>query len=150
MTTLPLTLFENGTDRLSSVFRGFPEMDSFFSRPSVAAGARGGISRPFALDIQETADSYLVSVDLPGVKQDAVDVTLEGEKLTLAVKGSEEKQVEQKNYLCKERWSGSAKRTIILPTAAAAEDVDASLKDGILSITIKKPQQEVVKKIKIK
>jgi len=149
MTTLPLSLFENGSDRFSSVLRGFPEIDSFFLRPTAASGTRQ--ARPaIALDVEETAESYLVSVDLPGVKQDSVDVTLEGDKLTITVNVNEEKKSDGRNYLCKERWMGSAKRTIMLPAAASADDVDASLRDGVLSIIIKKPQQEIIKKIKIK
>lgn len=123
--------------------------DSFFSGlPEQRRGLLEGEWAP-SIDIAETDEDIVVTAELPGVKQEEVDITIADGVLTLKGEKKEEKEVKEKNYHRIERTYGSFQRSISLPTGTEAGKAKATYKDGILRITIPKVEEAKPKQIKI-
>ena len=101
------------------------------------------------LDVQESEDRYDVKVDVPGVPKEDIEVSMEGKELMICIKHSEEKEEKSADYVQRERRFGSAARAVPLPLAASDQPVDASLKDGVLQISVKKSPSGKSKRIEI-
>jgi HSP20 family protein len=102
-----------------------------------------------ALDIAERKDAYLVTVELPGVKLDDLQITLEDGLLTIQgerhfAHDSSEEQVHRV-----ERSSGAFRRAITLPAQVMADEVEASFEDGVLRILVPKAEQAKPKRIQV-
>ena len=114
--------------------------------PSTREGRLGS----FAVDVEETDNELKVSANLPGVEKEDLSVSLEeGNRLTISVSQSEESETENKNFLHKERWEGSAARTLTLPQGCDSEQMNAELKDGVLTLTIGKRPESKTKTITV-
>lgn len=92
-----------------------------------------------AVDLIEGADGFTLYVDLPGVDKKDLELTFENGALT--VKGDKKERKEQKGFFRKETWAGNFRRTIALPQSADGEKIQATLKDGILSVEIAKREE---------
>lgn len=114
-----------------------------------AGGANGGTSWLPALDVWETDESIVISVDLPGVREDKVGIEVEDGVLT--VSGEREKQVEQSEgrFYRFERRYGAFSRSVTLPQGVDESDIAASFSGGVLEITVPKPAERKPKRITI-
>ena len=120
-------------------------LDSFFGIPRQNAMARS----TFRVDVEETENGYVVTADLPGVKKDELDIEMNEEKLIIAVKVDEEKEVEEKNYIHRERYRCSMARGAHLKDADP-EAITAKLEDGVLTVVVpKKAPVSNVRKISL-
>jgi HSP20 family protein len=135
--------------------RVFDEMDrmidSFFTGNSKTAGN----ARYPAVDVVEKAESYGLSVELPGYGKDDVEIKVDNNVLTIsAVEEKTEEKKEDKNeevsYVLRERSSRSFTRTFVLPKEADRDNIEASFEDGLLVLEIPKVPKAVPKKIDIK
>jgi HSP20 family protein len=108
-----------------------------------------GSARRFAIDVEEDDAKYTIEADLPGIEKDCVRVTLHDRMLTIQVRDEGRSEKKEKNYVCKERWEGSASRTVTLPLATDEKDIEAGLRNGILKIEVKKHPESRTKKIDI-
>jgi HSP20 family protein len=98
------------------------------------------------LDVQRTEGGYRLQAALPGFKPEDVDVTLEQGTLTITAKRSEDRQTEQGRYLRREVFSGSYTRRLALPAEVTAEDIAATLENGVLTVDVKHdPASQAVK-----
>ena len=102
------------------------------------------------IDISETDEGYLLEGELPGLKENEIDIKIDNNILTIKGKKEEFSEEKNKNYYLKERYSGSFQRSISLPNNINEEGIDANFEDGILRINIPKKNQENAKKIQIK
>lgn len=114
----------------------------------VFEGFWGKIDRPLAgfdwpfgeqaprSDVVETEDGVEVTIELPGMAQKDVDVTLTGDTLTVKGEKKVERKEEKKGYYVSERSYGSVYRTIPLPAGVDTDKADASFKDGVLTVKI--------------
>src|SRR4029450_8642006 len=91
-----------------------------------------------SLDVRETADAYIVEADLPGVKPEDVEVTVEGRMLTMRGRMGADREGRGEGYLVRERSSGSFTRTINLPGMFDPDKVMSEYADGELRITLPK------------
>ena len=130
-------------DEMNSLF------DSFFS--GLAEPRKGLLEGEWApsVDVTETKDDITVTAELPGVKQEEVDIAITDDVLTLKGEKKEEKEVKEKNYHRIERSYGSFQRSIGLPVGVQADKAKATYKDGILKITVPKVEEAKPKQIKI-
>ncbi len=108
--------------------------------------ASGRVSLP--LDVYETQDSIVVRASLPGVKSEDVDITMEGNRLT--VRGESKAPTEEVSFLLQERRYGPFARSIELGSAIQPEKAEASFKDGVLTLTIPKAEEAKPRVIKVK
>ena len=100
-------------------------------------------------DVKEAKDAYVIKADLPGVKQDGVEVSVNGSLLTVSGKRDDEHRTEGEQYFTLERSYGTFSRSFALPDTADAQNVSADLKDGVLVINVPKRAEAQPKKIAI-
>ncbi len=116
---------------------------------------RGTGSMP-KVDVKQTKDNYQFQIDLPGMTQDDIDISIKENALTVASVQKEEKteeKPEEKNrevFLIRERAPFSFKRSFTLPRDADSSNAEASFVNGVLSIKIARRPEEQPKKIAIK
>ncbi len=102
-----------------------------------------------SVDMVDRGDEILVSMEMPGVEKDNIDVSIQED--TLTVKGTIKKETEEKeeNYIKRERTYSSFERALRLPVKVNPEKIKAVLKNGILYIHLPKAEEVKPKKIKI-
>ena len=103
-----------------------------------------------AFEVTERGDSYLFKADLPGFKEDDLDIQLTGNRLTISGKREAETSDDNERCYVYERNYGSFTRTFTLPEGIDAENVKADLKDGVLALTIPKKPEVQPKRISLK
>jgi HSP20 family protein len=101
-------------------------------------------------EVKETKDAYIFKADLPGVRDEDLDISVTGARLTIAGKREAEEKKEDERFFAYERSYGSFTRAFTLPEGADTEHVDAELKNGVLTISIGKEPEHQPKKISIK
>jgi HSP20 family protein len=97
----------------------------------------------------EKDDKYTVKAELPGMKEEDVDVSVVGDRLTIRGEKKAEHEVKQENYYRSERSYGSFFRSIDLPSDANPGKIEASYDDGVLEVTIPKTAVVKAKKVKV-
>lgn len=103
-----------------------------------------------AVDIKEEANQFVIHADLPGVKAEDIEVTMENGVLTIKGKRETESKIEEKDYTRIERISGSFYRRFSLPDSADQDNVRAEVKNGVLTLIIAKKEKSKPKKITVK
>ncbi|MEY3190242.1 MAG: hypothetical protein RIS10_359 [Pseudomonadota bacterium] len=96
-----------------------------------------------SVDIKEAADKFIIYADIPGVKPEDIDVSMEAGVLTVRGKKESEVKTEKEGYKRVERSAGSFYRRFSLPDSANDEAINAKCKLGVLEIVI--PKKEAVK-----
>jgi HSP20 family protein len=100
-------------------------------------------------DVKETKDAYVLKADLPGVKEEEIEVSLSGSMLTISGEKKEEYKQEGEQYYAMERSYGSFARSFSLPDSTDGEHVTAELKDGVLTVSVPKRAEAQSRKIAI-
>lgn len=94
-------------------------------------------------DIRETADQYILDMDLPGVSEKDIEISLKNRILSISSKKETEDKTKEGEWHLKERHSMEFSRKFTLPQDIDMDKVSAEFKDGVLSIYIfKKPEIE--------
>jgi HSP20 family protein len=101
-------------------------------------------------EVKETADSFVVRADLPGVKDGDLDISLHNGVLSISGSRQSEERKDGESYYLYERQYGSFSRSFSLPEAADAERVEANLDAGVLTLTIGKKVEAKPRKIALK
>jgi HSP20 family protein len=104
------------------------------------------------LDVVDDDKAFRVTVELPGMTDKDVAVTVDDRTLTIRGEKKEEKEKKEKDVFRRERAYGSFRRTIELPGDVDAAKIEATFKDGVLTIDLPKTKeaQERVKQIPVK
>jgi HSP20 family protein len=132
------------------------QMDSLFAPTLGLFGQRQDAALPStpvwapALDISERKDAYLVSVELPGVKLDDLEITLDDGLLTIQGERSFADDSSEQQYHRIERRYGAFRRSITLPAHVMADAVEASFEDGVLQIVVPKAEEAKPKRIQVR
>lgn len=92
-----------------------------------------------AVDVIDRDDHYELRADVPGIKPDDVEVAVEDGILKVAAEHREETEEKRENYVRRERRYGSFSRTMAIPRGVTADDVEATIDDGVLVVTIPRP-----------
>lgn len=118
-----------------------------------------GISRPwttgdggqlfFPVDLIETDENIIVTASLPGARPEDVNITIQGNTMTISGEIKQEEMKEGEVYF-RERRTGSFRRSFTLPTSVNAERVNAMFENGVLKVTVPKSEEAKPKKIQIK
>ena len=108
------------------------------------AASLAGLLKP-QLDIQEKQDKFVISVEVPGVDEKDIEISLEDD--TLTIRGEKKHSHEQKNekYHRVERTYGAFQRVLILPENANKSAIKARFNKGVLTLDIAKLEKEVVR-----
>ncbi|XOV87193.1 MAG: Hsp20/alpha crystallin family protein [Pseudomonadota bacterium] len=101
------------------------------------------------VDIKETADSYVVVADIPGVSPSDVEVTLDRNVLTIRGSRSTESETEEGGFKRRERTSGTFVRQFTLPQSVNEAAISAKANHGVLEITIPKGEGNKPRSIQV-
>lgn len=102
-----------------------------------------------SIDVYEDDTHLHVEAELPGFQQNQIDLTLEEGLLYLQAERETRDESEKDNYHLRERTFGKWNRAIRLPAAVQEDKIQAVYKDGLLSISMEKQNQQQVRKINI-
>jgi HSP20 family protein len=103
-----------------------------------------------ALDISERKDAYLVTVELPGLKPEDLDITMEDGLLTIQGERQFAHDSSEQRFHRVERRYGAFRRSITLPAHVMAEGIEASSEDGVLQILVPKAEEAKAKRIQVR
>jgi HSP20 family protein len=110
----------------------------------------GNLVRAFAApaNLWEEEGQWRVEIELPGIAQEQIELTLEKNQLKLTAERPAPET--ERKYFHQERGYGKVERLITLPETADPESIDAELKDGVLNLTFKKKPEATPRKITVK
>jgi HSP20 family protein len=127
-----ITRFDPFTDLVDDLFKGF------LVRP-VSYDARGAALPRMKVDVAEKNGAYTVTAELPGVKKEDIQVSIDGAEVTLAAEVKREKEVtEDERVLHTERVFGKVTRSFALPQEVDEAKAEAKFRDGVLELTLPK------------
>lgn len=128
------------------------EINRVFSESSAhSAGSKGRVRRGWQpkVDIYENQGHIVLEAELPGMKREDFDLSVENNILTLQGERKFEKRDEGDNYHRIERAYGSFTRSFVLPATVQTEDVAAEYKNGVLRVTLPKREEVKARRIEI-
>jgi HSP20 family protein len=130
------------------------EMNQAFRRVMGAGGqgepaSEGRLWAP-AIDISERKDAYIVTAELPGVRPEDLDVSLEDGVLTINGERQFSQESSEQQWHRVERRYGAFRRTITLPTRTKADEIEASFENGVLEVVVPKAEEARPRKIQIR
>jgi HSP20 family protein len=139
-------------DPLGSLLDDF--FSDYFTRSSWPVAGRS-LDRPAAMlarmDVVDRGDSYAVTLDLPGVKKEDIQITVEGSRV--AIKAETKSQAEKKDgekLLYTERSATSYARSFELPSEVTEEKADASYENGVLQLVLPKRAQVAGRRLNVR
>ena len=124
------------------------DVDRLFDR-FFAPRADAGIV-PYRVDVWEDEDHVYLAADVPGLSKEDLDISVEDGILTIAGERKTESQRKEDDYHLRERRYGKFERRFRLPETVDTDDVQANLKDGVLTISLNRHEQVKAKKIDVK
>lgn len=142
-------------DELTAAFLGDDDLASSAadnSQPTAPADEWDedeAVPGQLAVDVYETKERLVVKARTAGVNKNELDVSISDNQLTIhgTLSAGNEDGVE--NYFLQECYWGEFSRTIALPVPVKEEEIEAVLKDGVLTISFGKVKQDTVKKIQV-
>lgn len=147
--TLPVRRGGGATPPMWRPFRGFEDIYSEFDRlvQSLVGGTGSDGAWLPAADVSETEGAYVVEIELPGVRPEDVDVELDGNELVVT---GEVKERKREGLLRRRtRRIGNFEYRVTLPGDLRADDVEASLAHGLLTVQVPKAQTTKHSKIEV-
>lgn len=130
---------KNTLSRTEDIFDDF--FDSFFNdeffTPLRSLDNRFG---GFKVDVSDQGDKYLIEADLPGMDKENVKIEYDNKYLTILAKRDESNETRENSYIRKERQCGEYRRSFYIDNIQS-EDIDATFKNGVLKIELKKKPQ---------
>jgi HSP20 family protein len=102
-----------------------------------------------ALDVHEDKDNFIVRTELPGLKREDIEVSLQDGALIISGERKVEEKREGVEVHRQERFYGKFQRALTLPAPVAADKVKAQYKDGVLTITLPKTEEAKPKQIDV-
>ena len=103
-----------------------------------------------ALDVSESGDKVTVKAEVPGMEAKDIEISMVGDTLTIKGEKKAEREEKEESYHLVERSYGSFVRSIRMPAPVNADKIEASYKNGVLTITCPKKEEVKPKAIEIK
>ena len=101
-------------------------------------------------EVRETKEALVLMADLPGVKTENLDVSVHTNVLSISGKRELERKTEGEQFHMTERSYGSFTRSFTLPDGVDTKNLDAELKDGVLTVTLPKAPEAKPQRVQIK
>jgi len=102
-----------------------------------------------AIEVFEKEDKFVVKAEVPGMKEEDIDVSVVGDTLTIKGEKKTESEVKEEDYYCCERSYGSFYRSIALPSHVDAKKIDAEYENGVLEVSLPKVPEVKPKKVAV-
>jgi HSP20 family protein len=122
--------------------------DRFLESPSDLRGQTLGGWLP-AVDLYEDKDNFIVKAELPGLKKEDIDISLHEGFLTISGERKEEKKYDTSETYRTERFVGRFHRSINLPSKVQTDKINATYKDGVLTVSLPKAEESKPKQITV-
>lgn len=135
----PFRALRRRDDTFEDVFR------EFFRRPLLEDG---GIAEP-AVEVAESDGEVTVKMEIPGVEEDQIHLSVADEVLTVRGETRKESEEKKKNFYRQEIHYGAFQRSIALPVEVDAAKAKAELKNGMLKVTLPKSAQPKAREVKV-
>jgi HSP20 family protein len=102
------------------------------------------------IDMYQTKDNVIIKSTIAGVRPEDIDITVANDMLTIKGSRRKEENIAQDDYFYQECYWGSFSRSVIIPVDIESENIEADLKDGILTVIVPKAAKAKTKKVKVK
>lgn len=102
------------------------------------------------VDVKETTDAIVFTLEVPGVSEEKVEITCEGHVLTVAGEKEALTKEDDGKYHIVERMFGTFRRSFQLPTNVLVDKIEATVRNGVLTVRVPKMEQAKPKKIEVK
>lgn len=122
------------------------EMKRFFGELAPWSGEERFVP---AIDVRESEDSYIVETDIPGMKKEDIHIEVADNVLTIKGERKSESEQKEKEYRRLERSYGSFRRSVQVPGGFRHDNVSAKFEDGVLRITLPKPEESKPKRVTV-
>ena len=123
--------------------------DSFFPTRPLTEQGDGTLWSP-RMDLSETTDAYFVHVDLPGLSKEDLEINYEDGTLSISGERRAEETEEGRKYVRVERSYGRFYRAFSLPQSVDVDNIEATFKDGVLTIHVPKTEEVRPRRISVK
>jgi HSP20 family protein len=134
--------FQLMRDMMSDPFRVLQQLSSWGDVGFGGLGREGREGRELvwnpSFEVRETDDAIVLKADVPGVRQDDLDIQLVGNNLRISGKREHEQEQEEGTLHTYERSFGQFSRSFVLPEFADLDKVTCDLKDGVLNLVVPK------------
>src|SRR6056297_239594 len=135
----PMNEFDRLQDEINKLFDwNYPENRGLFDR-----------SLSPAVDLVENENEIILVCDLPGIKKDDLDLSISRNVITIKGEKKNELKKDGRKTFRNETWSGAFQRTISLPETVDPEKVDASMKEGVLTVKVAKREEVKPRQISV-
>ena len=102
-----------------------------------------------SIEVFEKEDKLVVKAELPGMKEEDIDISVVGDTLTIKGERKAESEVKEEDYYCCERSYGSFSRSIAVPSSVDANKIEANYEDGVLEVSLPKAPEVKPKKVTV-
>lgn len=102
------------------------------------------------IDMYQTKDNVIIKSTIAGVRPEDIDITVANDMVSIKGARKKEENIAQEDYFYQECYWGNFSRSVIVPVDIESEEIEADLKDGILTIIIPKAAKAKTKKVKVK
>ncbi len=102
------------------------------------------------IDMYQTKDNVIIKSTIAGVRPEDIDITVANDMVTIKGSRKKDEEIPQDDYFYQECYWGNFSRSVIIPVDIDSEEIEADLKDGILTVIIPKAAKAKTKKVKVK
>jgi len=136
----------------SEIARMREEMDRVLDDlwPRTYSSRRAETVRLLPVDMYETQDAVIVKASVAGIRPDDISITVTGNNVTIQGQRNEERETREGQVIHRERWFGSFRRDITLPTTAQADQAEATFENGVLTLKLPKSPEAKARRIQVK
>ncbi len=102
------------------------------------------------LDVFQDPDNIVIKSTIAGVRPEDLDISINNDMLTIKGERRKEETVKEDDYFYQECYWGAFSRSVILPMEVEADKIEATLKDGVLTVKLPKSRKAKARKIQVK
>lgn len=129
------SLINRSTDFMEDFFKDFP---GFYIRPLHGEAQAPG---PIRLDVKDTDSQYIVQAEVPGASKEDIEVSIDGNRVTVKAEIKQEEVQKNESWLRTERYHGVTTRSFALPIEVNQKEAKAHYDKGLLTLTLPKKTQ---------
>lgn len=103
-----------------------------------------------SVDVYQTADNIVIKSTMAGVKPEDIDVAIDNDMVTVRGSRHQDEEIKEENYFYQECYWGDFSRSVVLPVEVKAEEAEAIVKNGVLTVILPKAQKAKSIAVKVK